>query len=132
MLTVIDSSVWIDLFAGREHAEVVEAREVLTSPAHRVCVLDVILTEVLQGARSEAEAERLDGYFSPLPFFVTGGQEEARTAAARYRRLRREGRTVRKTIDVLIASWCLDHGAALLHRDRDFAPFTEVFGLRTP
>jgi predicted nucleic acid-binding protein len=88
-----------------------------------------MLCEVLQGLSTEAEAARVLRHLRRFDIFETGGIELASDSARNYRFLRSRGRTVRKTIDCLIATFCLREGHMLLHHDRDFEPFEELLGL---
>ena len=83
---------------------------------------DIILTEVVQGFGNDADCRRARTLLTRLPFEPMLGRQIALQSAANYRRLRRQGITVRKTIDVMIATFCILNNHALLHRDRDFEP----------
>ena len=95
----------------------------------RLGLLDLMLCEVLQGVQDDRDALRVQGELGKLEIHSTGGMALAVRAAENYRRLRAEGHTVRRTIDCLIATYCLEHGHALLHNDRDFNPFENLLGL---
>lgn len=127
-MVLIDTSVWIDFLNGVRTPETDWLDQQL--PRQRLGVLDLVLCEVLQGVRSETEAGTVLKELKRLEVFATGGLDLAVAAARNYRLLRRKGRTVRKTLDCLIATFCLVHGHALLHCDRDFDPFEKVLGLR--
>lgn len=127
-MVLIDASVWIDFLNGVRTPETDWLDQQL--PRQRLGVLDLVLCEVLQGVRSETEAGTVLKELKRLEVFATGGLDLAVAAARNYRLLRRKGRTVRKTLDCLIATFCLVHGHALLHCDRDFDPFEKVLGLR--
>lgn len=86
--------------------------------------------EVLEGVSTDAAAAHVLRTLRRFEIFDTGGVVLAEAAARNYRRLRANGRTVRKTIDCLIATFCLAHSHALLHCDRDFDPFEDVLGLK--
>ena len=126
-MIVVDTSVWIDYLSGARTPQVDWLDLHLTT--ERLGILDLILCEVLQGVRTEREADALVGQFANLECLVTGGAGWAEAAARNYRFLRAKGRTVRKTIDCLIATYCIDNGHALLHADADFAPFERHLGL---
>ena len=127
-MILVDASVWIDYFRGRPSPQTDRLDRLLgTEP---LLVGDLILTEVLQGFADEADfkvARRLLGAFELVEL---GGRARCLEAAQHYRILRAKGVTVRKTIDTLIATYCLHHGHALLHSDRDFDAFTRHLGLR--
>jgi predicted nucleic acid-binding protein len=95
----------------------------------RLGLTDIILCEVLQGVRDDATAKDVEQSLLKLEVFETGGGALAREAARNCRALRSRGHTVRKTIDCLIATFCLREQHSLLHRDRDFDPFEELLGL---
>jgi predicted nucleic acid-binding protein len=96
----------------------------------RLGLTDLILCEILEVIPTEGEAARTLKELRRFEVFATGGIELAAAAARNYRPLRTRGRTVRKTIDRLTATFCLVHQHALLHRDRDFDPFEDVLGLQ--
>ena len=128
-MILVDSSVWIDFFRGVDNSGALRLKEVLLE--REIVVGDLILVEVLQGYTVEREAEKaseLLGRFEQVNIVDTA---IAKLAAAHYRQLRRQGVTVRKTIDLLIATRCLDKDWLLLHNDRDFEPLREHLGLRT-
>jgi predicted nucleic acid-binding protein len=95
----------------------------------RIGLTDVILCEILQGVRDEAATSALERELLKLEILETGGVDLARAAAKNYRALRARGHTVRKTIDCLIATFCVREGHSLLHRDRDFDPFERFLNL---
>lgn len=126
-MIVVDTSVWIDFFTGRESAQSERLNELLGE--RRVVVGDVILLEILQGFRHDAHLERAASLLRRGPIVVMLGEARALSAAARYRRLRAKGVTMRKTIDLVIGSWCIDENVPLLHADRDFDRLAEHEGL---
>ncbi len=91
---------------------------------------DLILSEVLQGIEDEREFTLVHDQLMAFPVLSMGGPVLAVASARNYRRLRRQGFTVRKTIDCLIATFCIENGLVLLHNDRDFDPFERALGLR--
>jgi predicted nucleic acid-binding protein len=98
-------------------------------PGGDILVADLVLAEVLQGARSEEAARDMADSLSSFEQVRVGGDALATKAAQNFRHLRTLGVTPRKTIDTLLATWCMHHGAALLTRDRDFLPFSRHLGL---
>jgi len=126
-LVIIDTTVWVDYFNGvaTPHTEWVD-REV---GRQRLGLIDLILCEVLQGVRDETRFRQVQSRLLSFEVFDSGGRELAIAAARNFRALRARGRTVRATIDGWIATFCLLHGHALLHNDRDFDHFEEVLGL---
>lgn len=127
-MIVVDTSVWIEYFNGRLTRES-ELLEHLLG-VERLLIGDLILTEVLQGFRSDADFERAHDYLEALEVRPMVGLEVAIAAANNYRSLRALGITVRKTIYVLIATFCIIENHLLLHCDRDFDPFERYLGLR--
>jgi len=119
-LILVDSSVWIDYFNGVDCPETNRLDRMLSSEP--VLTGDIILTEVLQGFNDEADFRRARTLLIRLPFEPMLGRQVALQSAANYRRLRRQGITMRKTIDVMIATFCILNNHTLLHRDRDFDP----------
>ncbi len=128
-MLVVDSSVWIDYFSGNEHPARNTLRRLLREAEVRVVVPDLVLFEVLRGFRSDRELRQARALMEGLSIEAVGGAAIALEAAQHYRSLRALGLTVRSGIDVLIATFCIERGYALLHRDRDFDAF-ERRGLR--
>lgn len=127
-MVLVDSSVWIDYFRGAPTAPAERLDRLLGEEP--VVVGDLIAIEVLQGFADErgfATAQRL---LASLEQVTLGGPEIVQAAAENYRRLRRAGITVRKTVDTVIATRCLVDGYTLLHDDRDFDAFEAHLGLR--
>ena len=91
---------------------------------------DLILAEVLQGFRDDADFAAARRALAVLPTFDLLGRERAYRVAGRYRELRKAGITVRKTVDVIIGSFCIDEGLPLLFSDRDFLPLVDLLGLQ--
>jgi predicted nucleic acid-binding protein len=127
-MVIVDTTVWIDYLRGAENPETNWLDANLTQ--QRLGLTDLILCEVLQGIRDEVEFGRVRGDLLRFQIFRTGGSELAVAAAQNYRGLRQRGYTVRKTIDCLIATFCLQAKHELLHRDHDFDCFEKVLGLR--
>jgi predicted nucleic acid-binding protein len=128
---VVDSSVWIDFFGGRPGAARGTLRRLLDGGEVRIVVPDLVLFEVLRGFRLEREFRQARALMETLSIEPVGGPALALEAAQHYRSLRAMGTTVRSGIDVLIATFCIERGYALLHRDRDFDAFEQVRGLRS-
>jgi predicted nucleic acid-binding protein len=124
---VVDTSVWIDFLNGREAAPVRRLRAALG--AEEIAVGDLMLCEVLQGVDSERDARDVETLLRRFPIVPMAGEAIAVAAARNYRVLRRLGVTVRKTIDMLIGTWCIENRTALLHNDRDFRPMARHLGL---
>jgi len=126
-LVLADTSVWVDFFAERASAKIELLKEAIIN--QKIVMGDLILVELLQGAKSLSLQKLIDSRLSPIECNVLCGAEIAPKAAANYRRLRQRGITVRGTIDVIIATWCIENGVALLHNDRDFLAMEEALGL---
>jgi predicted nucleic acid-binding protein len=126
-VTIVDSTVWVDYFRGSETPETDWLDR--HAATHPLGLTDLILCEVLQGVRDERALPAIQKDLSAFHIFDTGGVSLALAAAANYRALRRRGRTVRGTIDCIIATFCLLNGHALLHNDRDYDAFEEELGL---
>ena len=128
-MILVDSSVWIDLLNNVVTEPVRRLRALL--PTTPLLIGDLILCEVLQGFRNEAQARLVERSLSRFEAVSLIDPELAVKAAANYRVLRRRGITVRKTIAVIIATYCIERGHSLLHSDRDFAPMERLLGLQT-
>jgi len=126
-MTLIDSSVWIDYFNGKKTPQTDWLDSALGNTP--VMIGDLILTEVLQGFHRDREFRIARDLLLRIPFMPMLGQELALESAANYRLLRRKGATVRKTIDVMIGTFCIHYRIPLLHGDRDFDPMVEFLGL---
>jgi predicted nucleic acid-binding protein len=126
-VVIVDTTIWVDYFQGAENPETDWLNTELER--QRLGLTDIILCEVLQGVRDDVVAKEVERRLLTLEVFETGGVALAREAAQNYRALRSRGHTVRKTIDCLIATFCLRAQHALLHRDRDFDPFEKYFHL---
>ena len=126
-MVIVDTTVWVDYLRGVTNPETDWVHAEL--PRQRLGLTDVILCEVLQGVRDEFAAKDVERQLLKLEVFDTGGVDLAREAARNYRTLRRSGHTVRKTIDCLIATFCLREQHSLLHRDRDFDSFENLLQL---
>jgi predicted nucleic acid-binding protein len=127
-LILVDSSVWIDYFNGKTTAAVERLDQLLGNEL--LSIGDLILTEVLQGFASERDFRAAEQMLTSLQVVELGGREIAIQAAKNFRALRGAGVTVRKTIDTVIATRCIESGYELLHDDRDFDPFVKHLGLR--
>ncbi len=127
MAILVDTSVWIDFFRGNDTPEV-ERLLVYLDQNERIFTGDLILAELLQGIRSGRDLVAVERAFQPFLVVDMVGATTARQSATFCRQLRGQGITVRKTIDCLIATWCILNRTPLLHADRDFVPFA-TFGL---
>ena len=127
-MVIVDTTVWIDYLAGTINAHTSWLDRELAR--QRLGLTDLILCELLQGIRKDAAFEQVRRDITKFHVFDTGGIDLAVAAAQNYRWLRTRGHTVRKTIDCLIATFCIEAGHWLLHRDHDFGPFEQHLGLR--
>jgi predicted nucleic acid-binding protein len=126
-MVIVDSSVWIDYFNGRDIPEVAKLDRLLETEL--LGVGDLILAEVLQGFRQDKDYQTAKRLLISLTVFEMLGAEMAMKSADNFRDLRKKGITVRKTIDMMIATFCIENGHELLFSDKDFAPFVEHLGL---
>ncbi len=127
-MILVDSSVWIDYFNGTVTPQTEKLDSLLgTEP---LAIGDLILTEVLQGFTTEKAFNTALALLTSFTIVELGGRHIAVQAAKNFRLLRGAGVTVRKTIDSIIATWCMENGIELLHSDRDFDPFVKHLGLR--
>jgi predicted nucleic acid-binding protein len=127
---VVDSSVWIDFFNNADHPAVDMLAGLLDHGEVRIVVPDLVLFEVLRGFRSEQGLRQARRLMEGLHVENTASAAVALEAAGHYRSLRALGITVRSSIDVLVATFCIENDYALLHRDRDFRAFERWRGLR--
>jgi predicted nucleic acid-binding protein len=126
-VVIVDTTVWIDYLQGVSNSETDWVHTELDR--QRLGLTDLILCELLQGVRDEIQAKDVERQLLKLELFSAGGVELAKEAARNYRLLRSRGHTVRKTIDCLIATFCIREQHSLLHRDRDFDPFETLLEL---
>ena len=126
-MIIVDSSVWIDYFNGKKTRQTDWLDSALGSTP--VIMGDLILTEVLQGFQNNEEFKVAKELLLGMPFMPMVGRAIALKSAENYRSLRRRGVTVRKTIDVIIGTFCIYYQLPLLHDDRDFDPMVKFLGL---
>jgi len=122
-LILVDTSVWIDFFRGNPTPQVARLKQLVGR--EELILGDLILTEILQGVRGP-DVARVEKAFAAYRVVPLVGEAIARQSAVNYRLLRHQGITIRKTIDCLIATWCIQHRVPLLHADRDFHPFVRL------
>ncbi len=127
-MILVDSSVWIDYFRRLRTPETEHLDAFLG--ADEVAIGDLMLTEVLQGFTRDSEFDTALRLMSAVPVIDIVGKDISIQAAQNFRCLRSLGVTIRKTIDTLIATRCIEDGCTLLFSDRDFEPFVEHLGLR--
>lgn len=117
-MILVDTSVWIDFFKGAGTSQVrLLEKHILDNADIAIC--GIILTEILQGIRDDKQYRRVKRYLKPLILLPMDENTFIR-AADLFRQLRKQGLTIRKTNDCIIAATAIQHGAALLHKDRDF------------
>ena len=127
-MILVDSSVWIDYFKGTISAQTERLDALLGREP--LAIGDLILTEVLQGFDNQRDFNAARKMLTSPIVVELGGRQVAIQAAKNFRALRRLGVAVRKTIDTVIATRCIESGYDLLHNDRDFDPFAKHLGLR--
>ena len=127
----MDSSVWIDYFRGERNLQTEQLDLLLAHGEGEVGVADLVVFEVLRGFTSPRAQQEAKAMLLSITLLEIGGLSNALNAAVLYRRLRQSGRTVYSPIDVLLASYCMTHGHALLHRDADFESLKTLGGLDT-
>ena len=126
-MILVDSSVWIDYINGNQTSQTDWLDSSLGNTPIVIC--DLILTEVLQGFQNDKDFKIAKDLLLRIPFMSMGGQTLALESAMNYRLLRRKGVTVRKTIDVIIGTFCIHNQLTLLHCDHDFDPMVKYLGL---
>ena len=126
-MTVVDSSVWIDFLNGRRASHVAALQAALGKD--EIIVGDLMLCEVLQGLDGERTARQVEALLRRFEIVPMAGDAIAVLAARNFRSLRRRGITIRKTIDLLIGTWCIENRRPLLHNDDDFRPMAQHLGL---
>lgn len=126
-MILVDSSVWVDYFSGSLSPQTEQLDHLLGS--RPLAIGDLILAEVLQGFSRDQDFERASKLLTSLTVLTLGGEQIAMQASRNFRILRRLGITVRKTIDSIIATSCIENDLKLLHNDKDFEPFVKYLGL---
>ncbi len=127
-MLLVDSTVWIDYFGGRVTPETDHLDRIM--PLHPILVGDLILTEVLQGFRSDAEFERAHRALGKFAQVSVVNPDLSVESTRNYRSLRHRGTMVRKIVDCFIATYCIETGRELLHADQDYNSFEKHLGLR--
>jgi hypothetical protein len=128
-MILVDSSVWIDYFNGKKTAQT----DWLDVSLGNIPIImgDLILTEILQGFKNDKDFKIAKDVLLRIPFVAMGGQALALESAVNYQLLRKKGVTVRKTIDVMIGTFCIHYRLPLLHNDTDFDPMVKFLKLKT-
>lgn len=128
-MIIVDTSVWIDFFNGKDSAEVSALDTALGSEF--VAVGDLIAVEILQGFRNDKDFQTAKNMLEDLTIYEMLGVNTAMKSAENYRKLRKKGITIRKTADVIIASFCIENDFPLLFSDKDFRPFVKHLHLQS-
>lgn len=127
-MIIVDTSVWINRLHNMSTAAT-RTLDAIVDP-RQIIVGDIVMLEVLQGARSEQQAARLERLLRRFVVMPMLNESLALKAASNYRALRRRGVTIRSSIDIVIGTFCVEYGHLLLHDDRDFTPMVQHLGLR--
>ena len=117
-MILVDTSVWVHYFNGISNVQTDSLDDILSNQS--VLIGDIILTEILRGFDSDSDFQKAKEALEPLDCVHLGGKSLAVKAASNFRFLRSKGITFRKTVDMLIGSWCIEHEVELLHNDKDF------------
>jgi predicted nucleic acid-binding protein len=125
-----DTSVWIDFLEGKGSPQHLELRRLIEDDAD-ICLTGIVVTEILQGIKDNAQNREIMSYLLEFPIMDPQGISTYIHAAEIYRTCARKGKTVRKTIDCLIAAIAIEHGLSLFHNDRDFANIRACCPLKT-
>lgn len=128
-MIVVDTSVWIDVLNEQGSPQALRCVELIEG-GEPVALTDIVFTEILQGFRSDREARLVERHLRAFPVLRLDGLDDFALAAELYRRARRAGVTIRKTLDCLIAAPCVRTGAPILHSDADFDRLAECTPLR--
>lgn len=128
-MILVDSSVWIDFFNGTVCTETDKLNEILG--LEEVVIGDLILAEVLQGFRSDTDYKTAKNVLTALSVHDLLGKDMAIKSANNFRKLRKKGITIRKTADVIIATYCIENKIPLLFTDKDFIPFVDYLRLKS-
>ena len=128
-MIVVDSSVWIDYFTGRSTPETEKLDSLLGEEP--IAIGDIILTEVLQGFRTDKDFKKARELLTSITVVPMLGTDIALKSALNFRTLRKKGITIRKTIDSIIATYCIENKMSLLHSDKDFIPFQKHLKLKS-
>lgn len=126
-MVLVDTSVWIDYFLGKRNKQTVTLDNLFDT--ERICIGDLIITELMQGFKTKKETSSANQIISRLEYYDLVGRKIAFKAAENYRYMRQKGITIRKIIDVIIGTFCIEKQIKLLHNDRDFDPLVKFLGL---
>jgi predicted nucleic acid-binding protein len=129
-MILVDTSVWIDFLAGKDtpHRHILHQ---LIEKEEDICITEIILTEILQGIKDDNVYETTKSYILEFPIIKPKGIETYIAGAEIFRKCRKQGKTIRKTIDCIIAAIAQENGLTLFHNDNDFAIIEKCIGLKT-
>ncbi|MEE8484680.1 MAG: PIN domain nuclease [Nitrospinota bacterium] len=128
-MIVVDTSVWIDFLKGTNSRERHTLHR-LVEEEEDISITEIILTEILQGIKEDKDFKTVRNYLLEFPIHRPKGIDTYLKAAQIYRDCRKSGKTVRKTVDCIIAAICMENGLTLLHKDRDFDSIEACTGLK--
>src|SRR4030067_2166387 len=128
-MILVDTSVWIDFLIGASSPQRALLHDMIEEE-EEIAICEIILAECLQGIRNDTKFEILKTYLLEFPIYKPKGIETYISAARIYRKCRKKGKTVRRTIDCIIAAICLENDLALLHKDSDFDIIAQSTGLK--
>ncbi len=127
-MVMVDSSIFIDFLNNKINLGTEKFDELLITGD--VCIADYILVEVLQGIRNDNQFEKTKQMMNAFECFSLLNKELAVLSAKNYRFLRKKGITIRKTVDIIIGTFCIENDLKLLHNDKDFEPLEKYLGLK--
>ena len=127
-MIIVDTSVWIDFFAGKHTKNTDYLRKIIEN-SEDICICGLIMTEVLQGFKSEKEYEKVKNIFSGL-IYLPITKNMFISAASIYRAIRKNGETIRSPIDCIISTICIEHEVKILHNDKDYAVIAKYTSLK--
>lgn len=128
-MILVDTSVWVDFFRGKESPQRWMLHHLIQAEED-IAITEIIFTEILQGVITDKDFQQIKSYLLEFPIYRPADIETYLKAAQIYRDCRKRGKTVRKTIDCLIAAVCLENNLTLLHKDRDFDLIATCCGLK--
>lgn len=129
-MILVDTSVWIDFFTGSDtpHRRILHK---LIEKEEEICITEIILTEILQGIKEDTAYETTKSYLLEFPIIRPKGNETYISAADIYRKCRKQGKTIRKTIDCIIAAIAQENNLTILHNDNDFEVIKKCIEIKT-
>jgi predicted nucleic acid-binding protein len=129
-MIVVDTSAWIEFLTNDASSQSKAIKHLIESDAE-IGITDIVLTEVLQGIKDDRDFHSVKELLMSFPIYQASGLDTFVAAANIYRECRRKGKTVRKTVDCIIAAICLENGFAIFHKDRDFDQIAACTNLKT-